>query len=60
MRQIFDAEERSERAVDRDGMRDEWPSGSSQGMPLVSDDETFDLGGAIGKDEIHDPMNQAL
>ena len=40
-------------------MRAEWPAGSSQGMPLLSDDETFDLGGAIGKDDIRDAMNQA-
>lgn len=53
-----DAEGRSKHEITRDAVRIYLMRHRRWEEPLVSDDETFDLGGPIGKDDIRDAMNR--
>ncbi|MGK8511847.1 CopG family transcriptional regulator [Nocardia asiatica] len=53
-----DAEGRSKHEITRDAVRAYLMRHRRWESPLLSDDETFDLGGPIGKDDIHNAMNR--
>lgn len=53
-----EAEGRSKHEITRDAVRAYLLRHRRWDTPLVSDSETFDLGGAIGKDEIRSAMNR--
>jgi predicted transcriptional regulator len=53
-----DAEGRSKHEITRDAVRAYLMRHRKWDSPLLTDDETFDLGGPIGKDDIHDAMNR--
>ncbi|MBF6211601.1 hypothetical protein IU433_17105 [Nocardia puris] len=54
-----DSEGRSKQEITRDAVRDYLMRHRQWDSPLVGDEETFDLGGAIGKDDIRDAMNRS-
>ncbi|MCP2280048.1 CopG family transcriptional regulator [Nocardia amikacinitolerans] len=54
-----EAEGRSKHEITRDAVRAYLLRHRKWDEPLLSDDETFDLGGPIGKDEIRDAMNRS-
>ncbi len=51
-------EGRSKNEIMRDALRAYLLRNRRWDQPLISDEETFDLGGPIGKDEIRDAMNR--
>ncbi|NKY30142.1 ribbon-helix-helix domain-containing protein [Nocardia gamkensis] len=53
-----DAEGRSKHEITRDAVRAYLMRHRKWESPLLSDDETFDLGGPIGKDDIRNAMNR--
>ncbi|MBF6076932.1 ribbon-helix-helix domain-containing protein [Nocardia beijingensis] len=53
-----DAEGRSKHEITRDAVRAYLMRHRKWDSPLLSDDETFDLGGPIGKDDIRNAMNR--
>ncbi|MBF6464920.1 MULTISPECIES: CopG family transcriptional regulator [Nocardia] len=53
-----DAEGRSKHEITRDAVRAYLMRHRRWESPLLSDDETFDLGGPIGKDDIRNAMNR--
>ncbi|WP_280252884.1 CopG family transcriptional regulator [Nocardia abscessus] len=53
-----DAEGRSKHEITRDAVRAYLMRYRRWDSPLLSDDETFDLGGPIGKDDIRNAMNR--
>ncbi|MGQ4597177.1 ribbon-helix-helix protein, CopG family [Nocardia sp. R6R-6] len=53
-----DAEGRSKHEVTRDAVRAYLMRHRQWESPLLSDDETFDLGGPISKDDIRNAMNR--
>ncbi|SFM56606.1 ribbon-helix-helix protein, CopG family [Nocardia asteroides NBRC 15531] len=52
-------EGRSKNEIMRDALRAYLLRNRIWETPLLGDDETFDLGGPIGKDDIHDAMNRS-
>ncbi|GAB2669245.1 ribbon-helix-helix domain-containing protein [Nocardia goodfellowii] len=54
-----DAEGRSKHEITRDAVRLYLMRHRQWDEPLLTDEDTFDLGGPIGKDEIHDAMNRS-
>ncbi len=54
-----DAEGRSKQEITRDAVRGYLMRNRQWSSPLVRDDETFDLGGPIGKDDIRNAMNRS-
>ncbi|WP_280315783.1 CopG family transcriptional regulator [Nocardia abscessus] len=53
-----EAEGRSKHEITRDAVRAYLMRHRRWESPLLSDDETFDLGGPIGKDDIRNAMNR--
>ncbi|MEV6323099.1 CopG family transcriptional regulator [Nocardia sp. NPDC051787] len=53
-----DAEGRSKHEITRDAVRAYLMRHRKWESPLLSDDETFDLGGPIDKDDIRNAMNR--
>ncbi|MEU4836706.1 CopG family transcriptional regulator [Nocardia testacea] len=53
-----DAEGRSKHEITRDAVRAYLLRHRRWDTPLLTDEETFDLGGRVGKDEIRDAMNR--
>lgn len=54
-----DVEGRSKHEITRDALRLYLMRHRSWEGPLLTDEETFDLGGPVGKDDIHDAMNRS-
>ncbi|MEV0075837.1 ribbon-helix-helix protein, CopG family [Nocardia neocaledoniensis] len=54
-----DGEGRSKNEIMRDALRAYLLRNRTWETPLLNDDETFDLGGPISKDDIHDAMNRS-
>ncbi|UGT39683.1 ribbon-helix-helix protein, CopG family [Nocardia yamanashiensis] len=53
-----EAEGRSKHELTRDAVREYLMRHRKWDEPLVEDEDTFDMGGAIGKEDIHDAMNR--
>ncbi|MBF6356109.1 ribbon-helix-helix protein, CopG family [Nocardia higoensis] len=53
-----DLEGRSKQEITRDAVRDYLMRHRRWDVPLLSDEETFDLGGPIGKEDVRDAMNR--
>jgi predicted transcriptional regulator len=53
-----DAEGRSKNEITRDAVRAYLMRHRRWETPLLTDEETFDLGGPIGKDDIRSAMNR--
>ncbi|MFD3744452.1 ribbon-helix-helix protein, CopG family [Nocardia sp. NPDC058633] len=54
-----DGERRSKNEIMRDALRAYLLRNRQWETPLLDDDETFDLGGPISKDDIRDAMNRS-
>ncbi len=54
-----DGEGRSKNEIMRDALRAYLLRNRQWETPLLADDETFDLGGPVGKDDIRDAMNRS-
>ena len=55
-----DAEGRSKHEITRDAIRHYLMRQRTWNEPLLSDAETFDLGGSISKQDIHDAMDRPV
>ncbi|NNH71296.1 ribbon-helix-helix protein, CopG family [Nocardia uniformis] len=53
-----ESEGRSKHEITRDAVREYLMRHRRWEEPLVDDEDTFDLGGPISKDDIHDAMNR--